>query len=122
MKIYKVLLFSGLFLLLTSINSYAKDYDVHGRDLNIGPLRDLGHVGIEYNYRIHEMLNNVYSRYRTTSGVRSEFNKSYINEFKRASKYWGYGSPSNVNYRAGNFINKIHRITAPVINGLENSE
>jgi hypothetical protein len=74
-------------LLLVGSNVQSAPGDVQGRDLNVSILGSIGHIGLEGNNSVYEMLGPTRSsefNLRTSS-----LHKNSVGNFKNSGTYWG---------------------------------
>jgi hypothetical protein len=74
-------------LLLVGSNTYSAAGDVQGRDLNVPILGSIGHIGLEGNNSVYEMLGptRISEFNLRTSGL----HKNSVNNFENSGTYWG---------------------------------
>lgn len=74
-------------VLLMGSNAYSAAGDVQGRDLNIPILGSIGHIGLEGNNSIYEMLGT--TRVSEFNLIDSGLYKNSVGNFKNSGTYWG---------------------------------
>ncbi len=98
-------------LLGSNVNLLANDGDVHARDLNKKIISILGHVGIEFNNNIYEMLGD--QTHTSDYGYTSNFFYRSLYDIKHTGYYHGAKYDSNINaYQSKYLTATIYRIGA----------
>jgi hypothetical protein len=89
-------------LLLINNNAYSAAGDVHGRDLDVPILGSIGHIGLEGNNSVYEMLGptRVSEFNLRTSGL----HKNSIRNFENSGNYWGVLNASQHRWRITDYI------------------
>lgn len=73
--------------LLLGSNAYSAPGDVQGRDLDVPILGSIGHIGLEGNNSVYEMLGS--TRVSEFNLIDSGLHKNSVGNFENSGTYWG---------------------------------